>query len=458
MTDESNPNRTVFRPSPLHQHRSGREVGNVDSIRANPVTFDGGARESLGSLDLASRNDDIPQPSKKASVRNPMMVGAAGLLALAAGLRSGRVRLGVQAIRDRAAREIERFERTTASADYPEPIKQRALYALCATIDDVVQHIPGIGQAAFEYAQMSFLVVRFNDKSAGDRFWTLTADMLQSPAQYENLIELYHACLAAGFEGKHREDPRELERNATRLYAAIPHVRPLSNIELSPHWRGVVQPRRRVGFWSIIALVAGGACAGLIVMFVVLRLVLYANGGGTSETVSEINPTTKLNMPRTGPPPPASSQLQTLEQFLAPEIAAHKVVVEEDGSTVRVRTTDGEMFASGSDRLEPDRVALVGRIGAAIQAQDAGRSNPGDVTVEGYTDSDKPTKALEFPDNLSLSQARAETVAKLVQPQLHSSQRVVTQAFGDADPIASNSTPEGKSLNRRVEIVVPRVT
>jgi type VI secretion system peptidoglycan-associated protein len=167
--------------------------------------------------------------------------------------------------------------------------------------------------------------------------------------------------------------------------------------------------------------------------------------------LASINPDQPLRLSRVAPAPPAPTggQIEALRTFLAPEIAAHQVVVEEDGSTVRVRTTVGQLFASGSDKLEPALAGLIGRIADAIETQ------PGDVKVEGYTDSDH-LRTLTFPDNVALSQARAETVAGMLKAKLTKPQRVSAQGFGDARPIGPNDTPAGKSLNRRVEIVIPR--
>jgi type VI secretion system protein ImpK len=61
-----------------------------------------------------------------------------------------------------------------------------------------------------------------------------------------------------------------------------------------------------------------------------------------------------------------------------------------------------------------------------------------------------------FPDNTALSQARAEMVAQLVRRYLSDQGRVTSQGYGDANPIAPNETAEGKSQNRRVEIVIDR--
>jgi type VI secretion system protein ImpK len=44
----------------------------------------------------------------------------------------------------------------------------------------------------------------------------------------------------------------------------------------------------------------------------------------------------------------------------------------------------------------------------------------------------------------------------MIRSKLSKPGRVSAQGFGDASPIAPNDTSQGKSLNRRVEIVIPR--
>jgi OOP family OmpA-OmpF porin len=74
------------------------------------------------------------------------------------------------------------------------------------------------------------------------------------------------------------------------------------------------------------------------------------------------------------------------------------------------------------------------------------RENGGKVTVNGYASSEG-TAAY----NLKLSKDRANSVKTyLVNSGVNSSQ-VVTKGFGEANPIASNDTEEGRIQNRRVE-------
>ena len=383
-----------------------------------------------------------------------MVDQASAVLALGASLRSGRAQIPLPQFHGQATAAIANFERAIASAGYPEEQRQRAKYALCATIDDIVQNLPGQGQDGAEWARRSMTVHFFSENIGGDRFWQLVDDMLSRPAQNGDLIELYHACLAAGFEGRFRVMPdgrRRLDDVMSRLYAALEHVRSLSQTELSPHWRGQPTPQGRLGFWAPIILAAGVALGLLFVVYLILRLILMQTGDPAANALKAINPSDPLRLSRSAPPPveAPSSQLQSLQTFLAPEIAQHLVVVLEDATTVRVRTTVGELFKSGSDQLNPGHEPLFERIGLAIETQ------PGPVKIEGDADSDK-VATLSFPDNMALSKARADTVAAIIKGKLSDPTRVTTDGLGDSQPIASNDTAAGKAQNRRVEIVVQR--
>lgn len=74
------------------------------------------------------------------------------------------------------------------------------------------------------------------------------------------------------------------------------------------------------------------------------------------------------------------------------------------------------------------------------------------VQINGYTDN------VGNPDsNLQLSKARAEAVKAWILANASSSfpsDRVRTRAFGDADPVADNSTASGRAQNRRVDILL----
>ncbi|WP_250453199.1 OmpA family protein [Caballeronia sp. ATUFL_M2_KS44] len=71
------------------------------------------------------------------------------------------------------------------------------------------------------------------------------------------------------------------------------------------------------------------------------------------------------------------------------------------------------------------------------------------VLIEGHTDNDGP---LAY--NQSLSQARAEAVARALIARGVPAERLTTKGMAYLRPIASNDTPQGRALNRRVELLV----
>jgi type VI secretion system protein ImpK len=338
---------------------------------------------------------------------------------------------------------------------YPDETRQRARYALCATIDDIAQNLPNIGQDGTEWARRSLVVTFFRENIGGDRFWQLVDDLLRNPAQNADLIELFHACLAAGFEGRFRVTPdgrSRLQQIMASLYGALEHPRALATRDLSPEWEGADAPLAKVSLWNRVLLAGAIALTFLLVVYIILQLLLKSAASAPERAIERMMPVDEMRLSRVGtapPPAPVSDQLTTLRKFLAPEIEQKLVDVLEDGSTVRVRTTVGELFKSGSDELEPDRVALFERIGRAVEGQ------PGQVTIEGHADSDK-VSTLTFPDNVALSKARAQTVADILKGVLSNPGRIDVEGYGDTRPIATNATPEGRSANRRVEIVIPR--
>jgi type VI secretion system peptidoglycan-associated protein len=399
-------------------------------------------------------DDDIPVPATPRSVRSLLTEEAGPVLALASSVRSGRARISMPDFHKRASDAIALYERTI-SATYPEETRQRAKYVLCATIDDIAQNLPNIGHDGAEWARRSLVVQFFRENIGGDRFWQLVDDLLARPAQNAELIELFHSCLAAGFEGRFRVMPdgkRRLQEIMSKLYGALEHPRSLSTLELSPKWKGLLAPLKKISLLSQVGLAAAVAGLGLLIIYIILRLVLMSTGEDSWAAVRGLTPETPLRLSRAGAPPPKaadSTQISRLRTFLEPEIRQKLVTVEEDASTVRVRTTVGQLFQSGSDQLESGRVELFKRIGRAVEAE------KGAVTVEGHADSDK-VSSLSFPDNLALSKARADTVAGVIRDVLSNPGRISAKGFGDSQPIASNKTEEGKTMNRRVEIVVPR--
>jgi len=75
------------------------------------------------------------------------------------------------------------------------------------------------------------------------------------------------------------------------------------------------------------------------------------------------------------------------------------------------------------------------------------------VDVVGHTDS---TGSADY--NQNLSERRASSVARYLQSQGVLPERLLTRGLGPHSPIASNDTPQGRALNRRVEIVLTPLT
>ncbi len=109
--------------------------------------------------------------------------------------------------------------------------------------------------------------------------------------------------------------------------------------------------------------------------------------------------------------------------------------------------TDKVLFDSGSAALRKAGDPLLKLVGGALG------SVPNEVLIVGYTDP-VPISTSTYPSNLELSSARADRVAEYFMAQGLPENRLFPEGLGSRDPIASNSTADGRARNRRVEIIV----
>jgi type VI secretion system protein ImpK len=79
----------------------------------------------------------------------------------------------------------------------------------------------------------------------------------------------------------------------------------------------------------------------------------------------------------------------------------------------------------------------------------------GSIQVIGYTDN-QPIHTIQFPSNFQLSAARADAAKSIIAAALGESGRLSAEGRGEADPIGSNATPDGREQNRRIEVVLHR--
>lgn len=405
------------------------------------------AQPSQGVTSAAQFADDVPQPRAPRDDRNPLVAHAAPVLAMAAAIQSGRWQVPVQEFHARATAAIRSFE-TAIEPLYPEGVRQRAKYAVCATIDDVMQNLPGTAGGGAQWAQRNMVVTFFRENIGGDRFWEFVQEMLRDPARNRDLIELFHACLAAGFEGRTRTMPDGFSKKRevmSNLVGALEHLRSMSQHEIVHHWRGENVPRNPGNFWGLVALVGAIAAGICFLIYLVFFVILFTTSSDVEERVAGLFPGDPLELNRSATafaPPPSDTEAR-LRQFLAPEIQQGLVEVENN----RVRTTVGTLFEPASDQLVTGRESIFQRIGKATELE------KGAITVEGHADSDR-IATIAYPSNMALSEARARTVADIIRTQLSDKSRVRAVGLGDTVPLASNESAAGKARNRRVEIVL----
>jgi type VI secretion system protein ImpK len=125
------------------------------------------------------------------------------------------------------------------------------------------------------------------------------------------------------------------------------------------------------------------------------------------------------------------------------------VAVDGTEAAPLVRIRNRGMFPSGSATLNPSFIPLMNRIGEALKTE------RGPVLVIGHSDN-QPIRTVAFPSNFALSAARAEAARAAIARALGEPGRVSAEGRADTEPVADNSTAEGREANRRIEVLLRR--
>jgi len=164
-------------------------------------------------------------------------------------------------------------------------------------------------------------------------------------------------------------------------------------------------------------------------------------------------------IPFVGPPMPerAPPRLPTKEELILEDVVrelvrdpalAGRVRLEPDPRGIRLSLGSSVLFKPGKDEVRNSARGTIAKVAAAL------RRLEGSITVEGHTDN-LPVLTWAFRSNWELSTARAtEVLLALVEVHGVDPSRLSAAGYGQYRPIATNDTQEGRSMNRRIDVVL----
>ena len=135
----------------------------------------------------------------------------------------------------------------------------------------------------------------------------------------------------------------------------------------------------------------------------------------------------------------------SLKEILGEERKAIEIVPGAEG--VILRLPGRILFDLGEAELKPEARKILDKLVPALKEYQY------QVRVEGHTDN-LPIHTERFPSNWELSAARAINVVKYMEKKGVNRQLLSAVGYGEYRPLFPNNTPQGRTRNRRVEIVI----
>ena len=138
-----------------------------------------------------------------------------------------------------------------------------------------------------------------------------------------------------------------------------------------------------------------------------------------------------------------------VQHVMAAEISSGNVAVRETPEGLIISLREVGFFESGSADIRSSSLPAFERLANLL------RESNSDLCIEGHTDN-VPIHNPRFASNWDLSTARATTTIRLLIVKYgFDPKRLSAAGYAEYRPLATNLTPEGRAMNRRVDVVVP---
>ncbi|MBZ9683626.1 type VI secretion system protein TssL [Mesorhizobium sp. B2-5-9] len=405
-------------------------------------------------------------PVKRARVHpNPLINIFAPLLEFAPELESALAPENPEAMRTRLLDELVQARDAVMAAGSSLERADQAAWAVAALLDDLALNTPWGGASA--WPRQPLVVMLRGDVDAGTQFFTRLDELERHPNRDREMLELQYYCLALGFRGKYRVPGRAGDRSLTGVRVAAARV--LRNADadsapLSPNWKGVIASDEPQRFIVPIWVMALAAIAIVAAAYIGLSMSLSSQAVELSALVRTLPPASRADVTRAAPKqdapepePPQAVDFALLPAFKAEAPASLKGALSGTESVslakLIIQSSNPELFQSSRPTLSQGYEPLIASIAKVILAN---QELTGNITIIGHTDNVRLQRSNPLASNQRLSEARAQTIGDLLVQAGVPQARIHSEGRADTDPVADNSTREGRALNRRVEVLVEK--
>lgn len=187
-------------------------------------------------------------------------------------------------------------------------------------------------------------------------------------------------------------------------------------------------------------------------LFIILYSISNVDAGKYEKVLSAIGVTFGQGENNTSVPKPETVVQKSLHEQLNSVIKENQfekfVRLEENARGITLHIMGDILFPSGSSELNQNSLKILDKLAAVVKPL------PNDIRIEGHTDN-IPIKSSVYPSNWHLSVDRAlNTSYYLIDKQNLNPDKVSIVGYSEYKPISNNSSIEGRTLNRRVDIVI----